>query len=147
MGAGISSSASSTWANAPIPLAVRAVVVLGALLLMIGTGVALFHPVLLVSPRDEINGAVHIYAGYFASRNLGLAIVLLIALAFRAKTALGSLLIFAGAIQWIDAVMDCVEQRWAVAPGVTILGTIFFLAAMRLSGYPFWRAEAWGQSR
>ena len=133
--------------KAALPLWSRAIVVLGAFLLTTGAGVALFHPEMLVSPHDEINAAVRIYAGYFASRNLGLAIVLLIAMGLRAKETLNGLLLFTATIQMIDAVMDCIENRWVVAPGVVVLGLIFSLAAARLSGYPLWRAAAWGGSR
>ena len=34
---------------------------------------------MLVSPHDEINDAVHIYAGYLASRNMALAVMLIAA--------------------------------------------------------------------
>jgi hypothetical protein len=126
-----------------IPLWLRGVVIFGAFLLTVGAAIALFHPVMLVSPHDEINGAVHIYAGYLASRNLGLAIVLVLAMRLRAKEILSGLLICTAFIQIIDGVIDCFEQRWAIAPGVTVLGILFFFAAYRLTGYAFWRVEAW----
>ena len=66
----------------------KVVAVLGALLLITGALIALFHPVMLGSPHDEINGAVHIYAGYLAARNLAMAIMLLAALGFAAKRLL-----------------------------------------------------------
>jgi hypothetical protein len=126
-----------------IPLWLRAVVILGAFLLTGGAAIALFHPIMLVSPHDEINGAVHIYAGYLASRNLGLATVLVLAMSLRAKEILSGLLICTAFIQIIDGVIDCFEQRWAIAPGVTVFGIVFLFAAYRLSGYAFWRVEAW----
>ena len=46
-------------------------------------------------------------------------------------------------IQLADAILDAVEGRWPIVPGVIILGVLFFLAAARLSGHPFWKAEAW----
>src|SRR5579863_9654786 len=63
----------------------KVIAAFGALMLIAGALIALFHPAMLVSPRDEINGAVHTYAGYLASRNLALAIVLLAALSLGAK--------------------------------------------------------------
>lgn len=119
------------------------IVVLGALLIATGGVVALAHPAMLVSPHDEINGAVHIYAGYLATRNLVLAVMLLVALSLRAKRVLGNLMVLTAFIQLLDAFMDCVEGRWVIVPGVLIFGVIFLIAAARICGYPFWRREPW----
>ncbi|HEY1800634.1 MAG TPA: hypothetical protein VGG46_06830 [Terriglobales bacterium] len=118
-------------------------VMLGALLMAAGAVIALVHPAILVSPHDQINGAVHIYAGYLASRNLVLAILLVVLLSLRARGALSNLMVIVALIQLVDACIDCGEGRWAVVPGVLILGLIFFIGAFRLSGYPFWKREAW----
>lgn len=107
---------------------------------------ALLHPALLVSPHDEINGAVHIYAGYLASRNLGLAIMLLAAMSLRARGTLNTLMLLGAFVQLLDAGIDCVEGRWVIVPGVVLIGLLFFVACARLSGYPFWRMEAWRQA-
>jgi len=110
-----------------------------------GAFIALLHPVLLVSPHDEINGAVHIYAGYLASRNLGLAIMLLVAMSLRGRGMLNTLILLTAFIQVLDAGIDCVEGRWAIVPGVVVFGLLFFAGSAWLSGYPFWRMEAWRQ--
>jgi hypothetical protein len=68
----------SPAATAPIAWWLRAVVILGALLMAAGTVLALIRPAMFVSPHDEINEAVHIYAGYLASRNMALAIMLIV---------------------------------------------------------------------
>jgi hypothetical protein len=125
------------------PWWLNVIVVLGALLMATGGFMALLQPSRLVSPHDEINGAVHIYAGYFASRALVLAVMLLIALLFRAKGLLNSLLLLTAFIQILDLGIDWHEGRWMIIPGVAVLGVLFFIVAARLSGYPFWRAEAW----
>lgn len=98
---------------------------------------------MLVSPHDVINGAVRIYAGYLTSRNLIIAIMLLLAMALRAAVMLNSLMLLAGFIQWLDVVVDCLERRWVVVPGVVVIGALFLLASARVSGYPFWRIRAW----
>jgi hypothetical protein len=108
-----------------------------------GGVIALVNPAMLVSPQDQINGAVHIYAGYLASRNLCIAGLLLILLAMRKARALGNLLVLTAFIQLADAILDAVEGRWPIVPGVFVLGVLFFLAAARLSGYAFWKTEAW----
>jgi hypothetical protein len=121
-------------------------VFLGALRMITGALLALLHPALLVSPHDEINAAVDIYAGYLASRNLGLAIMLLAAMSLRAKGTLNTLMLLSAFIQLLDAGIDCVEGRWVIVPGVVLIGLLFFVGSARLSGYPFWRMEAWRQA-
>lgn len=44
------------------------IVLLGALLMAAGAAMAILNPAMLVSPHDEINAAVHIYAEYVFSR-------------------------------------------------------------------------------
>ena len=58
------------------PLWVRIVVGIGAVLLIAGALISLWHPILLVSPHDEIHPAVRVFAAYTFSRDLGLAIFL-----------------------------------------------------------------------
>jgi len=108
-----------------------------------GAVIALVHPVMLVSAHDEINGAVHIYAGYLAARNFVLAGMLLVLLIVGARRALGNLVAIVGLIQLVDAVMDVAEGRWAVAPGVFVFGVLFLFAAARFSGAAFWKLGAW----
>ena len=126
-----------------LPWWLSTVVVLGALLTATGGVIALVHPAMLVSPRDEINGAVRIYAGYLAARNLVLAIMLLTALTLGARRVLSNLMILTAFIQLVDTCMDFSQGRWAIVPGVFVFGVIFFIGAARLCGYPFWRREAW----
>jgi hypothetical protein len=130
-------------ALAPIAWWVRAVVILGALLMATGAVLALIHPAMLVSSRDQINGAVHIYAGYLASRNMALAIMLLALLSLSAKRALSNLMFLVALVQLLDACIDCAEARWPIVPGVLFLGLIFLFAASRLSTEPFWKREFW----
>lgn len=127
-----------------IPWWLGLIVVLGALLTAMGAVIALVNPVMLVSPHDEVNGAVHIYAGYMAARNLGLAFMLVALLCIGARRALGTVMVLVGLIQLLDTCMDVVEGRWAVAPGVFVFGVVFLIAAAKLlGGFPFWRLEAW----
>jgi hypothetical protein len=124
----------------------KAIAFLGALLLAAGAFIALFHPVMLVSAHDEMNGAVHIYAGYLASRNLALAIMLLAALSLGARRKLSNLLLLVGLIQLLDAGMDVIEGRWPIVAGVVALAVLFFTASGSLSGYPFWSIQAWKET-
>jgi hypothetical protein len=122
-------------------------VVVGALLMGSGGAIALFHPAMLAPPGNEINGAVQVYAGYFAARNLTLAILLLVVICLRARQTLNAMLLVVGFIQLFDAALDIVEGRWFLVPGVTILAVLFLVGASRLSGSPFWKIGAWKESR
>ena len=137
---------SSLSGSGALPWWLRTIVLVGAILMATGALIALLHPVMLVSPHDEINGAVHVYAGYFASRNLGLAIMLVAAMTLRARGMLSTLMLLTAFIQLLDAGIDCLEGRWVVVPGVVLIGLMFSVGAARLSRYPFWRLEAWRQS-
>jgi len=120
------------------------VVVLGAILTAMGAVIALANPAMLVSPHDEINGAVRVFAGYLFARNLAIALLLVALLLMGAQRALGNLLALVGLIQVLDAVMDAVEGRWPVFAGVLVLGIVFLIASAKLcDGYAFWRREAW----
>ena len=125
-----------------MPLWVKAVVVLCAALTGMGAVIAFVQPGMLVQPHAEITSAVRTYAGYLTSRNLVLALALLGLLMARAHRALGNLLAMVGLIQVLDCVVDCLEARWTVAPGVFVLGILFLSAANRVCG-PLWHRRAW----
>ncbi len=126
-----------------IPWWLRIMVILGALLLAIGAALALFNPVMLVSPDDEINSSVHIYAGYFAVRNAALAIMLVALLCLGARQALSNIMVLTALIQLLDICMDIHEQRWSLIPGVLLYAVLFLIGAARLSGHPFWKFKSW----
>lgn len=129
----------------PIAWWVRVIVILGAGLTAMGAVIALVYPAMLVSPHDEINNAVRIYAGYLVARNLAIALLLMVLLVLRAKRALGNLMALMGVIQLLDVCMDVAEGRWSIVPGILVFGIAFLVGAARLSGYAFWRSEAWSR--
>ena len=143
----LASSRPALAQSTAFPWWAQVIVLLGSFLMAAGALIALLNPAMLVSPHDEINAAVHVYAGYLFSRNAALAILLMGSLLLRSKAVLNTLILLTAFIQLLDAVVDCVEGRWLVAPGVAVFGLLFFLAAARLSGHPFWRKEAWSQVR
>jgi hypothetical protein len=126
------------------PWWVRLIVIVGSVLTAAGAVIALVHPAMLLSPHDDINRAVQVYAGYMAARNLPLAFMLIALLVVDARHSLGNLMVLVGLIQLLDACMDVYEGRWAVVPGVLVFGLIFLIGAARLSGgNPFWKLRAW----
>src|SRR5271154_4788762 len=88
-----SSGGRSSGVSPSVPWWVTVVVLIGAVLMAAGGIIALVNPAMLVSPQDQINGAVHIYAGYLASRNLCIAFMLLALLAMRATRPLSYLMV------------------------------------------------------
>jgi hypothetical protein len=128
---------------AKIPIWVSAIVVVGAVLMAAGAVIAEVNPQMLVAPNTAIDSATHVYAAYLVSRNLVLAVMLLAALASRAKPVLHTLLVAVAFIQIADAVLDALEGRWPIVPGVFVLGILFFIAAARISGAAFWKRAAW----
>jgi hypothetical protein len=119
------------------PWWVNAMVIIGALLFGAGGIIALIRPEMLVSPHVEVNSAVRVYAGYLVSRNVALAIMLVVTWVSGARQALSRLMAFAGLVQLFDAGLDAAEGRMMLVPGVIALGALFFFAAARLSGILF----------
>ena len=134
---------SASRPTSPLPWWVAAIVIIGSLLMAAGAVIALARPAMLVSAGDDINGAVNIYAGYLASRNLAVAFLLVAALLMRARGALWNFMILTAVIQFLDAGIDSVEGRWAVVPGVLVLGIAFLMGAGRLSRERLWKVSAW----
>jgi hypothetical protein len=129
-------------ATTAFPWWLQTIVLFGALLMGAGALIALVNPAMLVSSHDEINAAVHVYAGYLFARNAALAILLVASMIFRAKGTLNTLILLTAFVQLLDAAVDCMEGRWVIVPGVLIFGLLFLLASARLSGQPFWRQKA-----
>jgi protein-S-isoprenylcysteine O-methyltransferase Ste14 len=122
---------------------VRLVVIVGALLMGTGAILSLVDPAMLVGRASQMNGAAQVFAGYFAVRNLAMALLLVVLAIMQAGRALGHVLALAGLIQLFDCALDCLEGRWTIAPGVLVLGMFFLFAASKLCGDPFWRRQAW----
>jgi hypothetical protein len=129
------------------PWWLQTIVLLGTLLMAAGALIALLNPAMLVSPHDDINAAVHIYAGYLFSRNAALAILLVASMLFRSKGTLNTLILLTAFIQLLDAAVDCMEGRWTIVPGVVVFGLLFLLVSARLTGHPFWRKQAWSSAQ
>ena len=127
-----------------LPIWVALIVLPGALLLATGAVIALLRPAMLAA--GEINGTVHVYAGYLVARNLALALLLVVSLGIGARRPLSTLMVLTAVIQMLDAVMNGVEGRWSLIPGVLVFAVAFLCGASRAAGYPFWSRAAWCDS-
>jgi hypothetical protein len=128
----------STVASARLPWWLPALVILGAALTAAGGVIALVHPALLLSSGDQMNSAAHLYAHYLVSRNLALAAMLVAALVLRADRALAGLMVLTALIQVLDGILDAVDARWVLVPGLLVFAVAFLVGAARLPGLPPW---------
>ena len=108
------------------------IVIVGGVLMILGGVIAVVNPAMLVTKGVEITEATRVYAGYLVSRNLAIGGLLLGALFLRARGALTTLMLLAGVVQILDAVIDGAEGRWMLVPGVTVLGIAFLFGAKRV---------------
>jgi hypothetical protein len=126
-----------------IPLWVCVFILISGFLMVLGGLIALLNPSMLMAPHDDITEGVKIYAGHFAVRNFALGVFLPLLLALRARRTLRSMMVLVGVIQFFDVIMDCVEGRWTIVPGVLLLGVLYLIGAARMARAPFWRRESW----
>ena len=116
-----------------------AVAIGSALLMAAGGVIALVRPEMLASGGSAISSGMHVYASYLVSRNLAIAAFLLIAVGMKAPRALANYMLLAATVQLIDAVFDCLDGRWALVPGILIIGICLFMAARRVAAPRFWK--------
>jgi hypothetical protein len=116
----------------------------GALLTAAGAVIAITDPALLLGPHDRVTDAVRVYAAYLFSRNLALAVVLVVALAARARRVLAALLLLTALVQLLDAAVDATTGRWVLVPGLVVLVGGFLLGADRLYDRRMWKVNIWG---
>jgi hypothetical protein len=88
---------------------------------------------MLAGSGADIGPAARVFAGYLVSRNMVIAATLLGASIVRARTALSVTLLLTALVQFLDAVMNCVEGRWPLVPVVAVLGILFLFGAFRMS--------------
>lgn len=112
-------------------------VVVGALLTATG-GVLALHPA-----AEHLNSAGRNYAEYFFTRNIAMAILLLVTLSLRARRALCSLMVLTALIQILDAVTATATGRFGLVPVDLVFATAFLLGAAHLSAKALWRPSSW----
>ncbi len=115
-----------------IPWWVATIVIIGALLTATGGILALVRPEMLLDPGQAMNQAAHVYASYLVSRNLAIAIMLVVMLALKSRQMLASLMLLAALVQGIDGVVDATTGRQALLPIVVLLAVAFLLGSIRL---------------
>jgi hypothetical protein len=116
-----------------------ACVIVGALLMALGGVIALINPAMLLAPGEPITAGVKVCAEYLVSRNIALAVMLVVMLVVRARRMLCSLMLLTALIQALDAVLDARDGRWMLVPGMTVFAIVFLFGAWWLAGKGSWR--------
>lgn len=114
-----------------------AIVALGAVLIATGAILALFPS------GEHLNAAGRNYADYFITRNLALALALLLTLALRARPLLTVLMVLTALIQGLDAATAMVTGRFGLVPVDAAFAVTFVAVAARVSRHGIWRARSW----
>jgi Protein of unknown function (DUF998) len=117
----------------PWPWWLTAIIILGAGLIATGAVMAIF------ATGEHLNTAGHNYADYFITRNLALAVMLLVMLALRARHVLAALMTLTALIQVLDAITATATSRFGLVPIDLIFAAAFLFGAVRLSGLQPWR--------
>ena len=116
-----------------------ACVIVGALLMALGSVIALVNPGMLLAPGEPITSGVKVFAGYFVSRNIALSVMLLAMLAARARRMLCGLMLLTALVQALDALLDIRDGRYMLVPGVAVFALVFLFGAWWLAGKGSWR--------
>src|SRR5690348_16577067 len=98
------------------PWWVSVIVLLGAALLAGGAIISQTDPKMLLSSGEQMTGAVKVYADYTFSRDIVLALGLLVLLALHARRMLAGLMLLTVGIQVVDAIEDIIHGRAALLP-------------------------------
>jgi hypothetical protein len=128
----IAAEPSPTVTSRSGPWWLTVIVILGAVLIATGAVLAIF------ASGEHLNTAGHNYADYFITRNLAVAVMLLVMLALRARRELAALMILTALIQFLDAVTAIATGRLGLVPIDLIFAAVFTFGAARLSGPRLW---------
>lgn len=133
-----------------IPWWVSAIVVLGAVLLIVGAIISKVAPTMLTSD-SPMTEAARVYADYLFARNLPLAALLLLLLVIKARKMLAGFMVLVALIQVVDVTNDLARGAFLLVPGLLVFAIVFFLGAWKLFGQAIWHVAAWrdqsGESR
>lgn len=132
----VTAEASPAATTRTLPWWLTVIVIIGALLTATGAVLAIF------ASGEHLNAAGHNYADYFITRNLAVAVMLLVTLALRARRVLAALMILTALIQFLDAVTAIATARLGLVPIDLIFAAVFTFGAACLSG-----SRPWAQRR
>jgi Domain of unknown function (DUF4267) len=125
-----SGSGALWWTSATI-------VVAGALVLGTVGLLSLFAPgamlALVGHAGEQPSPGTRVFADYTGTRDVAIAVVLLVLLAMRSSRALPAVLLLTALANGLDAAAALASQRWPQLPGALGLAIAFLVAAILLS--------------
>jgi len=97
------------------------VVVLGALLMAAAGLVSIFAPQVFLAAVGvsgvSVNAGTEVFARYTGTRDVALAVTILILVAVRSRRVLAGLVVATALANALDCALDLFAQRWPAAPG------------------------------
>lgn len=118
------------WTSATIVVAGALVLGTVGLLSLLAPGAML---ALVGHSGEQPSQGTRVFADYTGTRDLAIAIVLLVLLAMRSSRALPAVLLLAALANGLDAVTAVASQRWPQLPGAVVFAIAFLVAAVLLS--------------
>ena len=129
----VTSSVQANGGSVSVSRLVDIVVVLGALLMGAAGLTSIFAPqafLIAVGVSGEpINAGTEVFARYTGTRDVALAVMLLILVAVRSRRVLAGLVVATALANALDCALDLVAQRWPAAPGPFLVAVLYFAAA------------------
>jgi len=109
------------------------VVVLGALLMGAAGLASIFAPQAFLTAVGvsgvPVNAGTEIFARYTGTRDVALAVMLLILVAVRSRRVLAGLVVATALAKALDCALELVAQRWPAAPGPFVVAVLYLAAA------------------
>ncbi len=118
------------WTSATIVVAGALVLGTVGLLSLLAPGAML---ALVGHAGEQPSPGTRVFADYTGTRDVAIAVVLVVLLAARSSRALPAVLLLAALANGLDAVVALVSQRWPQLPGALGFAIAFLVAAVLLS--------------
>ena len=109
------------------------VVVLGAALMAAAGLTGIFAPQVFLTAVGvsgvSVNAGTEVFARYTGTRDVALAVTLLILVAVRSRRVLAGLVVATALANALDCALDLVAQRWPAAPGPFLVAVLYLASA------------------
>jgi hypothetical protein len=119
---------------------VRVVVVLGAVANGVVGALSLVAPRTFLGavghPDEPLSAGVQVFAAYTGTRDLAVALLLLVLLAARSTRPLAGVVLLVALTNTLDGLDALASQRWAQLPGALVFAAVFAAVAIWLLRRP-----------
>lgn len=127
------SRAQANGGSVSVARLVDIVVVLGAVLMAAAGLASIFAPQVFLAAVGvtgvSVNAGTEVFARYTGTRDVALAVTLLILVAVRSRRVLAGLVVATALANALDCALDLVAQRWPAAPGPFLVAVLYLAAA------------------